>query len=82
MKIWDIIWISWLTTVFISFGVLELISALMSYKYTLSDTTWQLFNVVPGQSIDHWTLPHLIVVVILLLIALILVFHLGLGLFR
>jgi hypothetical protein len=79
---WPLAWIIWLACVFISFGILEGIALSITANDTLSDTTWKWFNVVTGQSISHWTLPHLIAVVVLLLISLILVLHLGFGLFR
>ncbi|MGH7239598.1 MAG: hypothetical protein ACREHG_05980 [Candidatus Saccharimonadales bacterium] len=79
---WAKIWLGWLIFVFASFGILEGWGLSITPKDTLSDTTWSWFDVVAGQGIDHWTLPHLLAVVVLLVIALVLVLHLGLGWFR
>lgn len=79
---WPIVWLIWLGLVFGSFGVLEGVALSITANDTLSDTTWKWFDVVSGQGIEHWTLPHLIAVAVLLLIAIILVCHLGFGLFR
>lgn len=79
---WADIWLVWLALVFVSFGVLEGIALSITRKDTLSDTTWKWFNVIPGQSVFDWTLPHLIAVIVLLALAIVLVLHLGLGLFR
>jgi hypothetical protein len=79
---WRDIWFAWLAIVFVSFGVLEGIAISINHMDTLSDTIWKWFNIIPGQSVYNWTLPHIIAASILLLIALILVVHLGLGLWR
>lgn len=79
---WPDIWIIWLAIVFISFGILEGIAYAISKDDTLSDVTWKWFNIIPGQPIDQWTLGHVIAVAVLATIAIVLVLHLGLGLFR
>lgn len=79
---WRDIWLIWLAFVFVSFGVLEGIALSISAKNTLSDTIWNWFNVVPGQSVYNWTLPHVIAAIVLTTISLVLIFHLALGLFR
>lgn len=79
---WRDIWLIWLAFVFVSFGILEGIALSISAKNTLSDTVWNWFNIVPGQSVYNWTLPHLIAAIVLTTISLVLIFHLALGLFR
>lgn len=79
---WPDIWIIWLTIVFASFGILEGIALTISKNDTLSDVTWKWFQIIPGQPFYEWTLGHLIAVAVLAIIAIVLVLHLGLGLWR
>lgn len=79
---WPDIWLIWLSAVFISFGVLEGIALHISRKDTLSDTVWTWFQIAPGQPFYEWTLGHIIAVAVLATLAIVLVLHLGLGLFR
>lgn len=72
----------WLGAVFGSFGVLEGLGLSETPADTLSGTTWRWFHVVAGQGVEHWTLPHLLAVIVLATISLVLVLHLGFGLFR
>lgn len=79
---WPDIWIAWLALVFASFGVLEGIAFSISNKDSLSDTVWKWFQIIPGQPFYEWTLGHVIAVAVLATLAIVLVLHLGLGLFR
>jgi hypothetical protein len=82
MRIWEWTWGIWLALVFVSFGVLEGLGLSQKINESLSDTTWRWFDIVGGQPISQWTLPHLLAFVVLLALAIVLVLHLGLGLFR
>jgi hypothetical protein len=79
---WSTIWLIWLALTFGSFGVLEGLAFATNKVDTLSETTWSWLHVIPGQDIYQWTLPHLLAIAVLLLLSVILVFHLGFGLFR
>lgn len=79
MTVWGWIWAGWLTAVAVSFGVLEGVALSVTPADTLSDTERGWFHVVAGQAPDHWTLPHVLAVMVLVTLALVLVFHLGLG---
>jgi hypothetical protein len=79
---WSQVWAVWLGLVGGSFGVLEGLALSISRKDTLSDTSWSWLRVVPGQGIEHWTLPHVLAVVVLIGLCLVLLGHIGLGLWR
>lgn len=49
---------------------------------SLSEVTWGFLKVVPGQGIEHWTLPHVLAGVVVLGLVLVLGGHLILGLWR
>lgn len=77
----------WLGAVVGSFGVLESIGLAARNKdpglppdNSLSQVFARWFRVVPGQPVSHWTLPHVLALIALTALALVLIGHLGFGL--
>lgn len=54
----DIYWATWFVLGFGGFEGWALASG--QPQYTLSDTTWRWFDVVPGQTIWQWSIVHLV----------------------
>lgn len=86
---WGQIWGIWLGVVGVSFGVLEGIGLSIRNRPgqgppndSLSETSWSWLKVVPGQGIEHWTLPHLLAAVFVLGLILTLGGNIILGLWR
>ena len=84
---WGWVWGIWLAVVGVSFAVLEGIGLSIRNRTgppndSLSETSWSWLHVVPGQGIEHWTLPHVLALVFLLGLCLVLIGHIGLGLWR
>jgi hypothetical protein len=84
---WSQIWLTWLGGVLVSFGVLEGLGlSIRNHAKNLppndsfSETWWGWLKVVPGQGVEHWTLPHLLAAVGVLGLCLVLAGHLILGL--
>lgn len=86
---WNQIWAAWLGGVGGSFGILEGLGLSARHhakglppNESLSEVTWWFLKVVPGQGIEHWTLPHVLAGVVVLGLILVLGGHLILGLWR
>lgn len=87
---WGTIWGIWLAVVGVSFGVLEGIGLSIRNKTgtglppndSLSETSWRWLHVVPGQGVEHWTLPHVLAAIFLLGMCVVLIGHIALGLWR
>lgn len=61
------------------FGVPETIALVTkNYKWTLSETIWRLFDVLPGQTIWQWKFAHLLLACLMAW----LFFHFVFALFR
>ena len=53
----------WLT---VGFGVPETLALATKHpEYTLSETSWRMFDVLPGQTLFEWNFAHLIVACLL-----------------
>jgi hypothetical protein len=67
----------WAAWILLGFGVPEGYALITKhYEWTLSDTTWRWFDVLPGQTIWQWKAAHLLLLFFMLWLSLHLVFRL------
>lgn len=73
MRLADLYWALWLVVLF---GVPETIALATGHdEWTLSETAWRWFNVVPGQTVRQWTIVHFLLAAFMIWLTLHMVFR-------